>query len=66
MKVYVLTYTTGCSVGYTEFIGMYSTKEKAEEAKTNEMKKVFKESAIGYSIKEIEIDKTYNKVYQEW
>ena len=32
MKVFILTYTTGCSTGFTEFIGMYSTKEKAEEA----------------------------------
>ena len=66
MKVYVLTYTTGCSTGYEEFIGMYSTKEKAEEAKANEMKKVFRNWETDFSIKEIELDKTYNEVYMEW
>lgn len=66
MKVFILTYTKGLSSGYTEFIGMYSTKEKAEEAKANEMKKAFRNWESDFSIKEIEIDKTYNEVYIEW
>lgn len=66
MKVCVLIHTMGCSVGSKEFIGMYSTKEKAEEAKMNEMKKPFKHWEQDYSIKEIEVDKTYNEIYVEW
>lgn len=66
MKVYALIYTAGCSTGYKEFIGIYSTKEKAEEVKTNDMKKPFRNWEQDYSIKEIEVDKEICEVYVEW
>lgn len=66
MKVFILTYTTGCSTGYKEFIGAYSTREKAEESKINEMKNPFKLDERGYKIQEIELDKTYNTIFNEW
>ena len=65
MKVYALIFTIGLSSGHTELIGMYDTKERAEEIKGKHMK----ENAYSerhYRIKEIEINKTINEVYHEW
>ena len=65
MKVFALTCKVGLSTGYKELIGLYSTKEKAEEAKQHEMK----ENVLGewhYSIKEVEIDRPLKIIYDEW
>ena len=66
MKVFILTYKVGYSAGYEEFIGAYSTREKAEESKINEMKRPLRFDERDYKIQEIELDKTYNIVINEW
>lgn len=66
MKVFILTYKIGCSTGYEEFIGAYSTREKAEESKINEMKNPLRLDERDYKIQEIELDKAYNTIIKEW
>lgn len=65
MKVFALIFTVGLTSGHTELIGIYDSKERAEEIK----RKHIKENAHAehhYKIKEIEINKTINEVYREW
>ena len=66
MKVFILIYKIGCSTGFEEFIGAYSTREKAEESKINEMKKPLRFDERDYKIHELELDKAYNTVINEW
>ncbi len=65
MKVFALVFTIGLSSGYEELIGLYSTKEKAEEKTENHMKKNG-HAKHHYEIKEIEIDKEVNITLAEW
>lgn len=65
MIVYALFCTIGISTGCSRLIGLYSTKEKAEEAKQYDMRK----NAHGewhYGIRDIAIDKAVHIVYDEW
>lgn len=65
MIVYALKCSVGISSGYNKIVGIYSTREKAEEAKAKDMRKtVFSE--WHYKIIPIEIDKTINETYVEW
>ena len=66
MTVYAVIYTVGLYSGYKELIGVYSTIEKAESMKQLDMKHDGIRNERGYSIEPIEIDRTVNKVYQEW
>lgn len=66
MTVYALIYTRGLYSGFKELVGVYSSKEKAERMKEVDIKQHGMRVDFGYSIKPIEIDKTVNKVYQEW
>ena len=65
MTVYAVTYTVGFYAGHKELIGIYSTKEKAEAKKQLDIKQHCR-IEWNYSIRPIEIDKTYNAIYQEW
>ena len=65
MTVYAVIYTIGISSGHKELIGVYSTEDKAEEMKQANMKRNGR-NEWHYSIEPIKIDKTINKVYQEW
>ena len=65
MKVFALIFEIGISSGQSKLIGIYSTKEKAEEIKENHMKKYFY-SERNYYITEIEMDKEINIVFAEW
>ena len=65
MIVFALICTVGFSTGYKQLIGLYSTKEKAEEAKQNDARKTIR-GEWHYSIKEVTIDKTLKIVYDEW
>lgn len=65
MQVYAVTYTVGFYAGHKELIGIYSTAEKAIQAKQADMQRN-NHNPLGYAIKSIEIDKTVNEVYQEW
>ena len=68
MKVYVLTYTVGLSSGFSELVGIYSTKEKAEQAKKRDMSEITIRFRLedNYSIDEIELDKAINYTYADW
>ena len=65
MKVFALICSVGVSSGYKELIGLYSTKEKAEETKKKNARKTIR-GEWHYSIKEVEVDKDLCKVYDEW
>ena len=65
MKVFALVFTIGLSSCYEELIGLYSTKEKAEEKAEKHMKKNG-HAKHHYEIKEIEIDKEVNITLAEW
>lgn len=65
MEVFALRYTVGYETGYKELVGIYSTTEKAEEAKRNDMQKNIR-GEWKYSIFPLQIDKTVNHIYQEW
>ena len=65
MKVFALTCKIGLSTGHKELVGLYSTKEKAEEAKQDEMEKTIR-GEWHYSIKEIEVDQLLKIIYDEW
>lgn len=67
-KVFLLIYSTGCSTGYEELIGIYSTMIKAEEAKKNDMRspKHLIRGEWEYSIKEVEMNKEINHIFTEW
>lgn len=65
MTVYAVTYTIGLSSGYSELVGVYSTEDVAKEMKQADMKRNCR-NEWHYSINPIQVDKTVNKVYQEW
>ncbi len=65
MKVYALIFTIGLSSGHKELIGIYDTTERAEEIKEKHMKKNG-HAKHHYKIEEIEINKTYNTIFNEW
>lgn len=65
MTVYALEFTVGISSGYATIIGIYSTNEKAEDAKTKHMKDTA-HMAWHYKITPIEVDRTLNITYMEW
>lgn len=65
MKVYALIFTIGLSSGRKSLIGLYLTKEKAEEIK----EKHIKENAYAehhYKIKEIELNQVVDITIIEW
>ena len=68
MRVFALIYSTGCSTGYKELVGIYSSAEKAEVAKRNDMRSSDHpiRGEWGYSIKEVEVDTALNHVFDEW
>lgn len=61
--VYVVIKSVGCSTGSETFVGIYSTFEKAEEAKQEHYSKNF---CGDYKIHCIELDKMIDEVYVEW
>ena len=65
MTVYALEFSVGVSSGYATIIGIYSTNEKAEDAKAKHMKDTA-HMAWHYTIAPIEVDKTLNITYMEW
>lgn len=65
MTVYALEFSVGVSSGYATIIGIYSTNEKAENAKAKHMKDTA-HMAWHYTIAPIEVDKTLNITYMEW
>lgn len=65
MIVYALHCTVGISSGYKKIIGVYSTREKAEDAKAKHMKATTI-MEWHYKITPIEVDKTLNITYVEW
>lgn len=65
MKVFALIYTIGISSGSETLIGLFSTKEKAEEKREKHMRKIG-DSIRHYEIEEIEIDKEVNITITEW
>ena len=65
MTVYAVIYTVGFFTGHKELIGIYSSKDKAEIMKQVDIKRSCR-IEWNYSIKPIDIDKTVNKIYQEW
>ena len=65
MTVYALEFTIGISSGYATIIGIYSTNEKAENAKAKDMKATA-HTEWHYKITPIEVDKTLNITYMEW
>lgn len=65
MKAFALIFTIGFSSGSKKLIGLFSTKEKAEEKKEKHMK----ENAYTkhhYKIEEIEMNKEVNITIIEW
>lgn len=65
MKVFALIFTIGISSGSETLIGLFNTKEKAEEKTEKHMKKNG-HAKHHYKIKEIEIDKEVNITIAEW
>lgn len=65
MKVYALIFKIGISSGYEELIGMFDSKEKANESKNQHMKK-YTHAEHHYSIKEIELNTEINYTITEW
>lgn len=65
MVVYALKCSVGISSGYNKIVGIYSTRERAEEMKTKDMKQAAL-SEWHYKIIPIEIDRTINETYVEW
>lgn len=68
MQLFALTYSQGVSTGYKEFIGLYSSLEKAEKAKSEDINspKHMLRDYRGYSIKPVIVDIEYNYIYDEW
>lgn len=65
MKVFALTFTIGISSGSETLLGLFSTKEKAEEKAEKHAKK-YGHAKHHYEIEEIEIDKEINITIAEW
>lgn len=65
MKVFALTFTIGISSGSKTFLGLFSTKEKAEE-KVEKHAKKYGYTKHHYGIEEFEIDKEINITIAEW
>ncbi len=61
--VYVVIKSVGYSTGTKIFVGVYSTFEKAEEAKQEHYSKNF---CGDYKIHCIELDKMVDEIYMEW
>ena len=59
MKVFALTFTISISSGSKTFLGLFSTKEKAEE-KVKKHAKKYGYAKHHYGIEEFEIDKEIN------
>lgn len=68
MEIFALSYTMEISTGNSELIGIYSTKEKAEEAKRLDMcnSKHIVRYEWHYDIKSIKLDETINHTYRRW
>ena len=65
MKVFALIFTIGISSGSETLIGLFSTKEKAEEIAEIHAKK-YGYAKHHYKTKEIEIDKEVHITISEW
>ena len=65
MKVFALTFIVGISSGSETFLGLFSTKERAEEKAERHAKK-YGYAKHHYKIEEIEIDKEVNIIIVEW
>lgn len=65
MKVFALIFTIGISSGSETLIGLFSTKEKAEEKAEKHMKENG-HAKHHYEVEEIEIDKEVNITIAEW
>ena len=63
--MFALIYSVGVSTGYHKLIGLYTTKEKAEEEKQRDMQNGAN-FEWNYSIEEIAIDNPVNIVFDEW
>lgn len=66
--LYVLIYSTGCSTGYRECVGVYSTKRGAIIAKNRDIRSPLHplRREDEYSIEEVELDVDINVMYDEW
>lgn len=65
MEVYLLIFEVGLSSGYKKLLGIFETKEKAEEIMEKHMKKHCY-SKHHYSIKDVEVNKETNIIFAEW
>lgn len=68
MNIFLLIYSQGCSTGYKELVGIYSTEELAVEAKKKDVcsPKQMLRGEWGYSIREITVDQDINHMFAEW
>ena len=67
MKIFVLCYKTGVSVGYKEIIGIYNSMEELEKGKMKDKEEYYACRLNGeYFIEVIEINKNINRVYNVW
>ena len=65
MKVFALIFTIGISSGSETLLGLFSTKEKAEEKAEIHAKK-YGHTKYHYRKEEIEIDKDINIMIAQW
>lgn len=68
MKVFILTFSSGCSTGFKKFVGIYDSAEHANEAMKRDMQHemcAFRNER-GYTITEYELNQDMNVIYSEW
>jgi len=65
MILYILTFEIGLSTSYKELLGIYDTKEKAEEASERHRAKYLFDRRC-YHINEIELNKDVKVTIVEW
>lgn len=63
--VYAVLYACNYASGYKELIGVYDTKQRAEEARNQDIEQTVR-PVWNYAIKPITINKTVNITYMEW
>ena len=65
VNVYILTFEIGISSGYKQLLGIYETKEKAEEVLEKHMRTNFS-SRRNYFVNALELNKEVNITISEW
>lgn len=63
--IFALIHTCGISSGYKELIGLYSSEEKASEAKVDDAQARGR-ALWHYSIEPVPVDKAVHRTYDEW